>query len=94
MTTPNRSCVVCGKKYYYCSSTNCQESFGKPTWMIMFHDENCKNIFSIISEHYHNRLSDVEAMKQLEQCDLSKKDEFLFSKDVKKIWKISYLKRN
>lgn len=84
MAAPNRTCVVCGERYYYCSSTSCSESFYKPNWMIMFHDENCKNIFTIISEHYHKRLTDEEAIKQLEQCDLSKIDDFNFSEDVRK----------
>lgn len=48
----NRACYVCGKRYYYCSSYNCEQSKGKPRWMVMFDDENCKQIWDATSERY------------------------------------------
>jgi len=69
-----RKCVVCGKHYEYCNT--CMSYSDKPTWMTMFHDENCKNIFEITSAYYAGSRSDEVIREQLLACDLSGKDQF------------------
>ena len=76
MASANRSCFVCGKRYYHCTSSNCAESKGHPEWMIMFDEENCFNIWNILSDRFFKKLSDKEAYDKLQKCDLSHKDEF------------------
>lgn len=73
----NRSCHVCGKRYYYCSSYNCTQSRDKPRWMTMFDDENCRNIWKIIGDEFQGRITALEAKKALLQCDLTELDTFV-----------------
>ena len=62
----NRTCHVCGKRYYFCSSYNCEQSRDKPRWMVMFDEENCKQIWDATSERFfkvnaaNNRLAKGE----------------------------------
>ena len=69
-----RKCAVCGKTYDYCNTCNTYASM--PTWMTMFHDENCKNIFEITSAYYAGSRSDEVIREQLLACDLSNKKDF------------------
>ena len=68
----NRTCIVCGHKYSYCPS--CAEDSNKPTWMTIFHDENCKNIFKATSDYLQNAMSKEDAKDILDKCDLSNKN--------------------
>ena len=43
MARRQRTCYLCGDKYEYCPT--CTQDKFKPTWMVEFHSENCKNIF-------------------------------------------------
>lgn len=69
-----RHCTICGKTYDYCSSCNAYAHM--PSWMTMFHDENCKNIFEITSAYYAGSRSDEVVRDQLLACDLSNKEQF------------------
>lgn len=87
-----KKCKCCGKDYLYCF--HCDADKNKPTWMIMFHDANCMNIFQILTDYNAKEISKEEAIAKLEDCDLSKRDTFLkpiqrelnniFSKEVAK----------
>lgn len=68
MSKANRTCKVCGKRYYYCPS--CPDDT-RPSWYCMFHDENCKNIFQILTDSFLNKIPKYTAKKQLEKCNLS-----------------------
>lgn len=71
----NRTCICCGEKYRYCNS--CQEDALKPSWYGIFHNENCKNIYTITNEYKSNngnKLTKEEAKVLLDNCDLSYKD--------------------
>ena len=68
MARANRTCKVCGKKYYYCPS--CPD-VTKPSWYGMFHGENCKNIFYILMDSFLSKITKDSARKRLEACDLS-----------------------
>lgn len=73
MKKTNRTCIVCGERYYYCPS--CQDDM-RPTWHVLFHEENCKNIFNILENHFLEKISTESAYEQLNKCDLSKIDNF------------------
>lgn len=73
MAKANRTCKVCGTKYYYCPS--CPDEL-RPSWYGMFHDENCKNIFTILTNHFLGKITKSDAKNQLKKCDLSNKDSF------------------
>ena len=64
----NRVCKTCGKKYFYCS--NCDKKNNSPEWMLMWHDENCKNIFEAVSLYIQKKISKEDANKRLQKCDL------------------------
>ena len=68
MARANRTCKVCGKKYYYCPS--CPD-IARPSWYGMFHEENCKNIFYILMDFFLGKITKAGAQKKLETCDLS-----------------------
>lgn len=64
----NRICKTCGKKYFFCS--NCDKNLNDPQWKLMWHDENCKNIFEIVSSYVQKQISKEVAKKKLEKCNL------------------------
>lgn len=84
-----RICKVCQKSYDFCPV--CDD---KPYWTIMFHDENCKQIFDILQKHFLKEYSDRVAVIKLKKCDLSQINSFdsaiqkqindLLAKQVKK----------
>lgn len=65
----NRTCKVCGEKYYYCFNHTCDDN--QPSYMALFHDENCKTIFETLNKLYFKQLSTKDAVKILKSCDLS-----------------------
>lgn len=81
MAKKNRTCYVCQEEYSYCPS--CSKDYLKPTWMVMFHDENCKKIFETLQQYSLKELSAEEALLVIEQCDLSQKNKF--RNDSKKV---------
>lgn len=72
MKKNNKTCIVCGEKYTYCNS--CEAFYNLPTWMAIFHNENCKDLFTITSDYLSNTLDKDEAIERLNKCDLSYKD--------------------
>ena len=69
----NRTCHVCGKRYYYCSSSNCEQSKNKPRWMVMFDEENCKQIWDATSERFFK----INTAKNRKDKGEISEDEFL-----------------
>lgn len=49
MSKKTRVCYACGKKYEYCPT--CPTDSMKPTWMFCFDTEECKEVFSVLSEY-------------------------------------------
>jgi predicted nucleic-acid-binding Zn-ribbon protein len=78
MAQSNRTCFTCGSKYGYCP--DCYEDRNLEAWHIMFHNENCKNVFDILNKHFYNHITTEEAIKQLNSCDLTVK----FNDDIRK----------
>lgn len=72
----NKTCIVCSKKYTYCSG--CSEFDRYPRWMGIFHNENCKNIYTVTNDYINRHLSGMtkaEARELLDKCDLSYKEQ-------------------
>ena len=69
-----RKCIVCGKEYEYCN--NCKNHSSLPSWMAIYHDENCRSIMNISIEYMAGNLTKAEAKSQLDRCDLTNKNNF------------------
>ena len=83
MARSTRKCIVCGKEYEFCGG--CKRK-NKPSWMNLYHEENCKDIWHAITTFY-DKDGAVAAAERLSNLDLSDMDNF--REDVKdKIEKI------
>lgn len=81
----NRTCKVCGKRYYFCPNCDWSERKDKPMWMIMFDCENCQKIYTVISDRFWKKISDEEAVARLLELDLSEMDKLAtFNSSIKK----------
>ena len=69
-----RNCIVCGKEYEYCN--RCSSHANMPTWMALYHDDNCRGIMNIATEYMAGNLTKADAKSQLDKCDLSNKKNF------------------
>ena len=69
-----RICCVCGTQYKYCPK--CNEDKNKPHWMFVYHEENCKNIYDVMTKYEWGQITADEAATELEKLDLSKLDNF------------------
>ena len=74
MRKKTRQCVVCGIEYTYCNS--CKEHASQPSWMAIYHDENCRNIMNIATEYMAGNLTKADAKSELDKCDLTNKKNF------------------
>lgn len=72
--TKARKCIVCGKEYEYCN--RCSSHASMPTWMALYHDDNCRSIMNIATEYMAGNLTKTEAKFQLDNCDLTNKKNF------------------
>ena len=79
MSKHNRTCKVCQQNYRYC--TNCYEDRLLPTWMIMFHSQDCKDVFQICWDVGEKKVDKDEAATLLSQLNLDYIDNF--EKDIK-----------
>jgi hypothetical protein len=64
----NRTCYCCGKDYYYCPT--CEDQKDLETWHIMFHDENCKDIFHTCREDFLKHITREKSIENLKKCNL------------------------
>ena len=69
-----RECYLCGEKYNYCPT--CSQDKSKPTWMIEFHEENCKTIFQACTDFNMKFLTKDEVKEVLSKCNLTNKASF------------------
>ena len=69
-----RKCIVCGAEYEYCNK--CRNHSSLPSWMAIYHDENCRKIMNIATEYMAGNLTKAEAKSQLDCCDLANKNKF------------------
>ena len=76
----NRICKTCGVKYFYCS--NCDKTLQSPQWMLMWHEENCKNVFEIVSAYVQKQIDKVTAKERLSHCNL--KNLYSYKENIRK----------
>ena len=69
-----RKCIVCGKEYEYCN--RCSSHAAMPTWMALYHDDNCRSIMNIATDYMAGNLTKADAKSQLDKCDLTNKKNF------------------
>ena len=69
-----RKCIVCGKEYEYCN--RCSSHANMPTWMALYHDDNCRSIMNIATEYMAGNITKADAKSQLDTCDLTNKKNF------------------
>ena len=69
-----KQCIVCGAEYTYCNS--CREHASQPSWMAIYHDENCRNIMNIATEYMAGNITKADAKSELDKCDLTNKKNF------------------
>ena len=74
MADYTRHCIVCNSKYEYCIS--CSKFDNLPTWMYMFGEENCMNIFYALSNYSCKQNTKEETIEALKKCDLSNIENF------------------
>ena len=74
MRRGTRTCVVCGAEYIYCNS--CREHASKPSWMALYHDDNCRSIMNIATEFMAGNITKADAKSELDKCDLTNKKNF------------------
>jgi len=80
MSEHNRVCKTCQTVYKYCP--NCYKDRYLPTWMVMFHEENCKNIFKILCDDYYKHISREKSIELLSHCNLENLESF--EEDIKR----------
>lgn len=71
----NRTCLVCGNKYYYCSG-HCQESLNKPSWMAIYCSENCRTLFQGATDYKAGEITKEQAKEIIDKADLSNMSNF------------------
>ena len=69
MAQSKRKCLSCGCEYDYCP--HCDKDRHKPTWMFVFHSEQCKDVFSILEQYGRQDLTKYQAKTELSKYDLS-----------------------
>lgn len=68
-----RKCVVCGKEYEFCPT--CAETADEPTWKLMFHDANCREIYNTSTDYLAKKITKEEAIGRYSKTDLSVRDD-------------------
>ena len=69
-----RTCIVDGTKYEYCS--HCGEFDSTETWRYLYCSQNCKAIYEICAAFATGKIDAIEARVKLNRCDLSNIDNF------------------
>lgn len=81
MSRYNRTCILCGKEYKFCS--NCKEESHQPAWKNIYCSENCRSIFNTAVAYADKSIDIKEAKKRIDHCDLSEIENF--KEDIKKL---------
>lgn len=66
----DRTCVVCGKHYEYC--TNCDRFLNYPTYMTMYCSKECVDLFDVLSRFEAGQTSKEDAQKVLQGMNQNK----------------------
>ena len=89
----NRSCIVCGRSYYFCN--HCQDGEIKPSWFNIFHNQNCHDIYDAVANIYPEQGKEA-AKEELDKLDLSNKENFHpnITKLINEIYDIKNVENN
>lgn len=74
MVKNNRTCIICNKPYRYCG--NCQGDAGKPSWYLIFHGQNCYDVYETCVAYRDEVINKKEAYDRISKLDLSDLDNF------------------
>lgn len=74
MVKNNKTCILCGKVYSFCN--RCEEFDHLPRWMAIYCSDNCRKIFSALTEYNAGNITKEQAAVELSKCDLSDKEHF------------------
>lgn len=74
MVKNNKTCILCGKVYSFCN--RCEEFDHLPRWMAIYCSDNCRKIFSALTEYNAGNITKEQAAIELGKCDLSDKEHF------------------
>ena len=66
----DRTCVICGKHYEYC--TNCDRFLNYPAYMAMYCSKECVDLFDVLSSFEAGQTSKEDAQKVLQGMDQGK----------------------
>lgn len=69
MASLNRTCIICSTKYRYCPT--CSADTKKPTWMILFCGDNCRDLYNILNDYNHKITTKEESYNTVKGIDLS-----------------------
>lgn len=70
MAKNNRTCHVCGNSYRFCPS--CAEFADWEYWHVMFHDQNCHDIWYTLGDFEDGKITKEEAIEKMKKLDTSK----------------------
>ena len=65
----NRTCVCCGKEYYFCNT--CADQNKEPRWKAIYCSDNCRKIFTTITDYNYKEMTKEQAIENLNACDLN-----------------------
>lgn len=85
---PNRTCLVCGKKYYFCNSCGSKD----PSYKMIFCSDECRNLFHDCTEFNDGKISVDEFLNRLKKYNLENVDSYDAS--VRKIIDTAMNKKN
>ena len=76
MAQGDRTCLICGAKYNYCSK--CPGAKPDETWKNLYCSKGCKEVFELVSAYKNGHINASEAKMKLKSpnIDLSKKGQF------------------
>lgn len=67
----NRTCICCGKEYYFCNT--CADQIKEPRWKTIYCSDNCRKIFMTITDYNYKEITKEQAIKNLNACNLNGK---------------------
>lgn len=63
MKSKPRNCNCCGREYYYCP--HCREDENKPTWMMAWDTQECREVFITLSDYNSKNISKEQAKERI-----------------------------
>ena len=90
----NKTCICCNTKYTFC--TRCDDFDFEPRWKAIFHDENCKNIFNLLTDFNAGLINKEKAIAELKKLDLSNIEKFKekIQEEIQNLLKENDFKKN